>query len=188
MIGANAAVKSLVNRAKQDFISQQTTLLFMNENEPPPIPPALNQITPNSGMGRNWRIVLAFSIGVSLFSMPFFLACVSFILTGEIGETLLCFCASFIGLGVCFFITQYLLSRGNPQALCKDWPLIIAMNLAPFAFCLVFIVLAFLTKRSGGVMLVVTMTTILLVCSYAGAALATLIARRRLPVVPPALG
>jgi hypothetical protein len=31
----------------------------MNENEPPPIPPALNQITPNSGMSRKWKIVLA---------------------------------------------------------------------------------------------------------------------------------
>lgn len=160
----------------------------MNENEPPPIPPAFDQVTPNSGMGRKWRIVLAFSIGVSLFSMPFFLACVSFILTGEIWETVICFCVSFIGLGVCFFITQYLLSRGNPQALRKDWPLIIAMNLAPFAFCLVFIALAFLTKRSGLVMLVVTMTIIVLVCSYAGVALAALTARRRLRVIAPALG
>ena len=62
------------------------------------------------------------------------------------------------------------------------------MNLAPFAFCLVFIAMAFLTKRSGLVMLVVTMVIIVLVCSYAGVALAALIARRRLRVIAPALG
>ena len=62
------------------------------------------------------------------------------------------------------------------------------MNLAPFAFCLVVIALAFLTKRSGLVMLVVTMVIIVLVCSYAGVALAALIARRRLQVIAPELG
>ena len=142
----------------------------------------------NDGMSRKWRVALAFSIGVSLFSMPFFLAFVSWILTGEIGGPALCFCVSFLGMSFCFLIAQYFLSCGNPQALRKDWPSIIAMNLAPFAFCLGFIAWAFLAKRSRGVMIVVTMTIIVLVCSYAGAALATLVARRRLRVVPPALG
>jgi hypothetical protein len=147
----------------------------MNKTEPPLAPESLNPSIPNSGISRKWRIVLAFSLGVSLFSMPFFLAFVSWILTLEIGEPAICFFDSFIGLGVCFFITQYLLSCGNPQALRQDWPLIIAMNFSPF--CAVIIALAVLTKWAGLVMLVVTIIT--LACSYAGTGLAALTARRR---------
>ena len=49
----------------------------MNENEPPPIPPALNQITPNRGMSRKWKIVLALFLvflGVILVSILVLLA------------------------------------------------------------------------------------------------------------------
>jgi hypothetical protein len=47
----------------------------MNENEPPPVPPALNRITPNSGMSRKWKIVLACAVGVgvALISLACFL-------------------------------------------------------------------------------------------------------------------
>jgi hypothetical protein len=48
------------DRLAKESSSQLTTLLFMDENEPPPIPPVLNQITPIRGMSRKWKIVLAF--------------------------------------------------------------------------------------------------------------------------------
>ena len=49
----------------------------MNQNEPPPIPPSLNQVTPNRGMSRKWKIVLAVSLiflGVILVSILVLLA------------------------------------------------------------------------------------------------------------------
>ena len=156
----------------------------MNKNEPQFASEAPNQSIPNGEMGHKRKIVLAFSVGVGLVFLTFFLAWVSAAAVGgEVGQAAMCFCVSFIGLGFCFLITQYFLSRGNPRALRRDWPLIIAMNLAPF--CLVFIALAVLTKWAGLVMLVVTIIT--LACSCAGAGLAVLTARRRMRVIPPEL-
>lgn len=157
----------------------------MNKNEPQLASDATNQSIPNSEMGHKRKIILAFSIGVGLVFMNFFLAWVSAAAVGgEVGEAAMCFCVSFIGLGICFLITQYFLSRGNPRALRRDWPLIIALNLAPFS--LVFVTLAVLTKWAGLVMVVVTIIT--LACSCAGAGLAALTARRRLRVIPRELG
>jgi cytochrome bd-type quinol oxidase subunit 2 len=149
----------------------------MNKNEPLLAPEALKRSTPNLGMERKWKIVLAFFLGVIFVFMTFFLAWVGAASQGEVGDAAICFCVSFIGMGVCFLITQYFLSRGNRQAVCKDWPLILAMNFAPF--CTVIVALAALTKWAGLVMLVVTIIT--LACSYAGAGLAALTARRRSP-------
>jgi hypothetical protein len=70
VIGANAAVKRLVNRAKQEFSSQQTRLLFMNQSQPPLAPEALNLPIPNPGMGHKQKIILAFSLGVTLLFPP----------------------------------------------------------------------------------------------------------------------
>ena len=150
----------------------------MNKNEPLLAPEALKRSTPNLGIERKWKIVLAFSLGVIFVFMTFFLAWVGAALVGgEVGDAAICFCVSFIGMGVCFLITQYSLSRGNRKAFCKDWPLILALNFAPF--CSVIVALAALTKWAGLVMLVVTIIT--LACSYAGAGLAALTARRRSP-------
>jgi hypothetical protein len=93
-------------------------------------------------------------------------------------------CAAFIGVWICFFISQYLLSYGNPRALRKDWPLIAALNSAPL--CSVIIAWILITWRAALAILVVAGIT--LVCSYAGAALATLAARRRLRAIRPELG
>jgi len=151
----------------------------MNKNEPLLAPEALKRSTPNLGMERKWKIVSAFSLGVIFVFMTFFLAWVGAALVGggEAGDIAKCFCVSFIGMGICFLITQYFLSRGNRKAVCKDWPLILAMNFAPF--CSVIVALAALTKWAGLVMLVVTIIT--LACSYAGVGLAALTARRRSP-------
>lgn len=168
----------------QYFSSQQTALAVMSENEPPIAPEVLGQPIPNSGMSRKWKIVLALSLGVCLVFATFVLALVlGTLFSGEIGDFAQWFGVLFIGMAVCCGITQYFLSPGNPQAPRKDWPVIMALNSAPFFTIIV--ALAVLTKWAGLVMLVVTIIT--LVCSYAGAALAALIARRRLRVFPPVL-
>ncbi len=109
---------------------------------------------------------------------------VTAVLGTEPGTVALLICGAFIGTWVCFFFTQFFLSYGNPRAVRKDWPVIAALNFAPF--CSVIISWVFVNQRAALAILVVAGLT--LVCSYAGAALAALIARRRLPVIPPALG
>jgi hypothetical protein len=157
----------------------------MNKNESLLAPEALKGSVPNVGMKPKWKIVLAFSLGASLV----FLACIvtvvlSAMVGWELGTVAQFTCASFIGLWVCFFITQFFLSYGNPRAICKDWPVIAALNFAPF--CSVILLWAFVTWRAALAILVVAGIT--LACSCAGAALAALTARRRLRVIPPALG
>jgi hypothetical protein len=137
----------------------------MNKNEPSPTPEALEQPIPNKGIGRKWKIVLAFCLGVISFFGSFFLSEVF----GEFGDY-----ALFIGMGACFLIAQYLLSRGNPQALRKDWPLIIGLNFAPL--CVTIKVLAFGSKQTLLVSLLMTISSV--ACSYAGAALAARTAHR----------
>lgn len=65
--------------------------------------------------------------------------------------------------------------RGNPRAVRQAWPVIAALNFAPF--CSVIVVWALVTREAALAMLVVA--NISLGCSCAGAALATFIARRR---------
>ena len=137
----------------------------MNKNEPSPTPEALEQPIPNKGIGRKRKIVLAFFLGAFSFFLSFFLNEVF----GEFGEY-----AQFIGMGACFLISQYLLSRGNPQALREDWPLIIALNFT--TLCVLIKVLAVESKKTLLVMVLLTIFTV--ACSYAGAALAARTARQ----------
>jgi hypothetical protein len=112
------------------------------------------------------KIVVAFLLGALSFFLIFFL--------GEIfGDY-----ALFIGMGAYFLISQYILSRGNPQAVRKDWPLIIAMNLTPL--CMTIITLA-VEPNKGNALEMLLVTILTLACSYAGAALAARTACQRLP-------
>lgn len=55
------------------------------------------------------------------------LGLISFFLMFPIGESFGVHVA-FIGIGFYYLISQYFLSRGNPHALFKDWPLILRLN------------------------------------------------------------
>jgi cytochrome bd-type quinol oxidase subunit 2 len=115
-------------------------------------------------------------MGVLLVVLPFclaWLACST--LSSELGDVVKWVCVSVSGMWLCFLIAQFLLSRGNPQAVRQDWPLVAALNFAPF--CSVIVVWALMTREAALAMLVVALVT--LGCSYAGAALAAFIARRR---------
>jgi hypothetical protein len=111
------------------------------------------------------KIVVAFLLGVLSFFLIFLL--------GEIfGDY-----ALFIGMGAYFLISQYMLSRGNPQAVRMDWPLIIAMNFTPL--CMTIITLA-VEPNKGNALEMLLVTILTLACSYAGAALAARTTRQRL--------
>ena len=82
--------------------------------------------------------------------------------------------AMFIGLAPYFLISQYLLSRGNPQAVRKDWPSILALNLP----LLVSDIICLIVEPNKGAKLSALCLAILAVsCSYAGAGLAARTAR-----------
>ena len=72
---------------------------------------------PNSKGGNELnKVVLAFLLGL-----------VSFLVLMFIGETF-GLLATFSSLAVYFFLCQVLLSRGNPDALRKDWRIMLALN------------------------------------------------------------
>jgi hypothetical protein len=162
--------------------SQQTALSVMKKNEPPIAPEVLSQPIPSSGMSRNWKILLAFGLGVLLVvqtSSLFWLACS--VLSSELGDVVKWLCILVGAMWVWFLVAQFLLSRGNPRAVRQDWPVIAGLNLAPFGS--VIVVWALVTREAALAMLVVANVT--LGCSYAGAALAALMARRRVPTLQP---
>ena len=84
-------------------------------------------------------------------------------------------CIAVSAMWLSFLIAQFFLSRGNPRALRQDWPVIAALNFAPFGS--VIVVWALVTGAAALAMLVVANLT--LGCACAGAALAAFIARRR---------
>jgi sterol desaturase/sphingolipid hydroxylase (fatty acid hydroxylase superfamily) len=148
----------------------------MKKNEPTIAPEVLSQPIPNSGMNRNWKILLAFGLGVLLVvqtSSLFWLACS--VLSSELGDVVKWLCILVGAMWVCFLVAQFLLSRGNPWAVRQDWPVIAALNFAPF--CSVIVVWVLVTGAAALAMLVAANIT--LGCSCAGAALAAFIARRR---------
>ncbi len=79
------------------------------------------------------------------------------------------------GTGVYFLAVQYLLSRGNPQAVRMDWPIILALNWT-LLFVTVLALLFESHKRAALAALCVALCAV--ACSYAGAALAARTARR----------
>jgi hypothetical protein len=66
--------------------------------------------------------------------IAFFLGLFSFLLFMFVGETLLYYygnvglAAAFILMAAYFFICQFFLSRGNPDAFLKDWPIMLALD------------------------------------------------------------
>lgn len=95
-----------------------------------------------------------------------------------IGETLVIsfgatgFYGTFVLLAACFFICQFQLSRGHTNALRKDWPIMLALNVIPL---LTVIIMALGDDLPPGL-------GVLLSCcggTFAGAVVATQIARKR---------
>lgn len=67
--------------------------------------------------------------------MAFFLGVLSFFLFFVILETV-GLVVAFILMALYFFICQFRLSRGNPDALRKDWPIMLALDAIPLLMIL----------------------------------------------------
>ncbi len=120
------------------------------------------------------KVVVAFFVGVWSFALMMFVGeAVQSWFPKYGAETFIDEFIIFIVWGGYFLVSQYLLSRGNLQAIRKDWPIIIAMNFTPLSIVIV--------NLSGGHMRSALETLwvaiVAMACSYAGAALATRAAR-----------
>lgn len=74
-----------------------------------------------------------------------------------------------IGMGAYFFMAEYLLSHGNPEAVRKDWPIILALTLP----LIVSTAIAFVVEPNKSAVIEVAGTALLAVASsFAGAVLA----------------
>jgi hypothetical protein len=114
----------------------------------------------------------------------FFLGVLSFPVFMFVGETadnlfgdIAAFIATFILMAAYFFICQFLLSRGNPLAYRKDWPIMLALD----AVIILVLFVSVLVEKQGVVFLTQSLG-ILLACiagTFAGAVAASLAARKR---------
>ena len=114
----------------------------------------------------------------------FFLGVLSFPVFMFIGETadnlfgdIAAFIATFITMAAYFFICQFLLSRGNPHAFRKDWPIMLVLN----ATIILVLFVSVLVEKQGAVFLI-QILGILLACfagTFAGAFVASRAARKR---------
>ena len=114
----------------------------------------------------------------------FFLGVLSFVVFMFIGETADSFLGDIAGTIVIvivmmayFFICQFLLSRGNPHAFRKDWPIMLVLN----ATIIVVLFVSVLVEKQGAVFLIQALG-ILLACfagTIAGAVTASHVARKR---------
>jgi peptidoglycan/LPS O-acetylase OafA/YrhL len=131
----------------------------MNKNEPLPTPKAVEQVIPSRWIPRRWKILLSFFLGLLSIFLMFFL--------GEVwGEH-----AMFPGMAAYFLISQYFLSRANPQAVRKDWPLIVALNL-PLLVSDIICLIVEPNTNTGAKLSALCMAILAVTCSYAGAGLA----------------
>jgi hypothetical protein len=69
------------------------------------------------------KALIAFFLGVFSFFLFMFIGDASSYYLGDVG-----FVVTFILMGVYFFSCQFFLSRGNPDAFLKDWPIMLALN------------------------------------------------------------
>jgi hypothetical protein len=149
----------------------------MNKNDPASTTEVPERRIRLFGVSCNLKIFLAFILGVLAFFLLFGLGAAlegaSGKASGKFGEYALT-AALVIVIGVYFLIAQYFLSRGNPQALRKVWPLIMAMNFV--LLCAPILCLVLETKGAALGTLLLAMFTV--ACSYAGVALAARTARQ----------
>jgi uncharacterized membrane protein len=69
------------------------------------------------------KMVLAFFLGLVSFFLFFFIGETTSHYLGNVGLI-----AAFILMAAYFFICQFRLSRGNPNAYRKDWPVMLALD------------------------------------------------------------
>jgi hypothetical protein len=117
------------------------------------------------------KIFKAFLIGVFSFFLFFAIFEAASENLGDAGEVL-----AFILMAAYFFFCQFRLSRGNPDAYRKDWPVMLALDILWIAL---FIVMALTERRE----VVISQGLVILVgcfgATWAGAFAASMKARRK---------
>jgi hypothetical protein len=128
------------------------------------------------------RTLRAFLMGLPSFLLIFFLG-EKFVYSLNHGGAVYIW-GSFLvgGIGAYFLILSYLLSRGNPRAVRKGWPIILALNITPLFMLLMTV---FLERQLGPVLSALGLVMFTVLSSFAGATLAQLVARRRLRIKQP---
>jgi len=119
------------------------------------------------------KVLIAFFLG--LFSLFLFMVVGSEAAASVFGDVAHII-VMVIGVGAYFFVCQFLLSRGNPNALFKDWPLMLALGAIGFVIAIVTAMAerreVFLTQGLG-------FFIVCFVGIFAGAYAASLEARRK---------
>jgi hypothetical protein len=86
--------------------------------------------------GRIAKIIAAFFLGVLFFFLFMFIGEASIYHLGEgVG-----FAITFVLMAAYFFVCQSRLSHGNADALRKDWPLILALNVVPLVLFILMVI------------------------------------------------
>jgi hypothetical protein len=122
-------------------------------------------------VGRTAKIVAAFFLGVIFFPLFMFIGESSSHYLGDAG-----FAVTFVLMAGYFFICQLRLSHGSAEAVRKDWPIMLALNVTPLALVVLMVMnekwpvilaqgLSILAAGWGG--------------AYAGAVVASRAARKR---------
>lgn len=128
------------------------------------------------------RTLRAFLMGLPSFFWIFFLA-EKFMWSLDHGGAVYIWGLFFVGgVGAYFLILSYLLSRGNPRAVHKGWPIILALNITPLFMLLMTVVLE---RQLGPVLSGLGLVMFTVLSSFAGATIAQQVARRRLRVKKP---
>ena len=122
----------------------------------------------SGGKWRAGKMALAFLFGTVLFVVLFHLT--------EVVGPVVAGCLGAVG----FFVCQYLLSRGNPQAGRTDWGIVLAMNGLPLGLLACALVANLWAQLGQGAEILKGLAGVVLAlgCSYTGAVVAARTARK----------
>jgi hypothetical protein len=126
-------------------------------------------------MSKKVKVVVAFVLGVLGFVLMFFLGEGVKIPTTVPAAEYIQWLIFISGMGGYFLISEYLLSRGNPQAIRKDWAIILALNLT---LLVTSIIALFIEPHKLAALQALGTAILAVACSYAGASLAGRAARQ----------
>jgi len=117
------------------------------------------------------RIVVAFILSVFFFFLYMFIGEASTSYLGDAG-----FVITFVLMAAYFFVCQFRLSHGNADALRKDWPIILALNVVPLVMFILVVI-----NEKWPVILVQGLVVVIAGWggAFAGAVIASRVARKR---------
>lgn len=128
------------------------------------------------------RTLRAFFLGLPSFFLIFFFGQGFQWSLGHGGAVYIWGLCLFGVVGGYFLILSYLLLRGNPRAIRKGWPIILALNITPLFMLLM---TGVIERRSGPMLEGLSVLIFTVLSSFVGASLAQQIARRRLRAQQP---